>query len=61
MSAVLLIASASPWSVTSPVSVTVAPPMISVPPEATIVVSLSAWVLVVPVTWARASSSTMIS
>ncbi len=49
--AVLLIASARPCSVTLPLIVTVVPPITSVPPEATIVVSLSVCVLVVPVTW----------
>ena len=61
MPVVLLIASASPCSVTSPVIVTVVPPITSVPPEATMVVSLSACVLVVPVTCARASSLMKIS
>ena len=60
MFGVLLMASARPSSVTSPVRVTATPPMVSVPALATMVESRSVWVLDVPVTWALARLETAI-
>ena len=55
MSCVPLIASTRPCRVTLPVRATLMPPIVSEPPLATMVVSVSAWVLDEVVTWARAS------